>query len=566
MPELGETWSATEMDGRGSNRTEAVLIATGPTMVRLVTRTGRRITLPTRSLDLIWSRVQGPPTEPRPCLSCRQAAFFRHTVGGDIVWVCEDHLPHGAMAYFPGDTPGPAGLEIACPSCESTQVTTEPSLLPLPRDRATTRMTCARCQCRWSPLIARGLGDDGTVLMGDLHQMIEGDSSISEIWVGFVAYRNLCRAIGMGDLGHVHGVPIRSHSTLADALTLVFSNPRGNLEDTEALAGVSVPRFGVRFPEFDVHPGSVWKRRAICAKREIFCSVRSVEGCQVTFEITGSQIEMTLDADGFLLYWAPHIRQTQCPANWTIWRHLETRQLVQVTTGTSTQILNGQVSYFTSDGRREATPIATFHRLYQELPAPPEGHIWCKGDELFEVDRVDDEVSVCPYGLHEEPLAQPRLVKIRTFYAEYDPLLLVDELEDEGLGFESSLRTGARWRNREDLSTTIVLDKGRVGAKSYVRFLVGAMLHIMEQASFLSGFEHFPVPLPYCIGETWVSLQDPSRSGVIVDTRVAPSGYLFIRWVDDDSVTLLSLQALTSQYRRLDVRSYWEILDEDEEG
>ena len=221
MPELGETWSVMETEG-DHGRLEAVVIATGPTMVRLVTRSGRRITFPASRWETTWSFVHAPPAESQQCSSCRQSAFFRHTVGGETIWVCEDHVPHGARAYFPGDAPGPPGFGLTCPQCESNRVEVDSRLITLSGTRVTTRCTCGECQCCWSALVGRGLGDDGTILAGDLTRMIQENPSISEVWLGFVAYRNLCRAVGMGDVAHIRGVPLHSMPSLADALAVVF--------------------------------------------------------------------------------------------------------------------------------------------------------------------------------------------------------------------------------------------------------------------------------------------------------------------------------------------------------
>jgi len=557
-----------ESDG-DVGRLEAVVIATGPTMVRLVTRSGRRITFPSGRWEVAWSFVHPPPAEPRLCSHCRQAAFFRHTVGGDIAWVCEDHVPHGARAYFPGDAPGPPTVGLSCPRCESTTVEVDAKLIELAGTRTTTRSTCGRCRCSWATLVGRGLGDDGTVLAGDLTRLIQEDPSASEVWLGFVAYRNLCRAICMGDVAHIHGVTLHSKPALADALTVVFFGT-----DTELVRATTTserpPAFGAQFPsDGEIPIGSLWKRRRSDWGRELTCRVVSDDNRHhVTLRVLARRAEdmqpvVTLPVETFHLYWTPNVPLTECPRPWTVWQHIETGQVVQVTPGTPTQAANHQVSYFTADGLRETTPVVTFYRLHHELPAPPQGHIWCRDGSLFVAQLTDGGVTVHPYAVHEPSShISPRAVTFAEFYSQYVPLVFEDELivYDQ----EVFVQRDTRWtlKANPDVAAFIV-DVGRARhASDYVRFNNDAGLHVQELLSFLSEYELPPRAIPCQVGETWVGLEDPKREVTIA--RVDPAfGKVVIRWESDVSTTL-NVEELVTQFRKLDVRSYWEILDSDE--
>lgn len=584
MPELGETWSVMESDGdRG--RLEAVIIATGPTMIRLVTRSGRRITFPTGRWGITWTLVHPCPVEPQTCSSCRQTAFFRHTVGGETLWVCEDHVPHGARAYFPGDTPGPPGLGLTCPRCESTRVDVDPGLIALSGGRTTTKAACNDCRSSWSPLVGRGLGDDGTILAGDLGRIIEEDSSVSEVWLGFIAYRNLCRAVGMGDVAHIHGVSTQEKPGLADVLTYVF------FTSSEAAAAAvpptrpiisadqRLPSFGLQFPARDIPIGSVWKRRSLAKDRDVLCRVISDNNNHhVTFRVNTQRIEdarpaATLSVADFCLYWTPNTPLTGPPRAWTIWQHLETEQLVQVTSGTPTQTANNQASYVTPDGKRETTPIVTFYRLYRELPTPPEGHVWHRQGELFTAQVTGDLVAVHPYAVHEEPLV-PHTVTPVVFYGLYKPLVFEDELcvqpdfEDELCvqpPVPTVLQRDARWTLKADPNyAAFIVDIGRVSdGTDYVRYNNSDGLHTKELQAFLTLFELPPRFIPCEVGETWVDLETSKREALI--DRIDPArGKVLLRW-ESGALTTLSLEQLTAGYRKLDVRSYWEMLESADE-
>lgn len=568
MPDLGETWSVMESDGdRG--RLEAVVIATGPTMVRLVTRSGRRITFPTGRWEVAWTLVHPSPEEPQRCSQCRQTAFFRHTVSGETVWVCEDHVPHGARAYFPGDTPGPAGLGLSCPRCESTSVDVDPRLIALSGSRATTQATCKDCRCSWSTLVGRGLGDDGAVLAGDLVRVIEDDPSVSEVWLGFVAYRGLCRAIGMSDVAHIHGVPIHEKPALADALTFVFFAPDAG-PTRPVVTGERPPPFGCQFPGREIPIGSLWKRRTLAKDRDLTCRVMSADNDHhVTFRIITHRHEdqrpaATLPVAEFNRYWTPNTPLTEPPRAWTIWQHLETGQLVQVTPGTPTQTANNQVSYVTPDTRRETTPIVTFYRLYRELPTPPDNHVWHRNGQLFVGEAKGERITIHPYPVHEDQ-SGVHTVTTAVFYGLYKPLVFEDGLLVHH-PVSTIIQRDARWFLKSDRNySAFIVDIGRVNdGTDYVRYNNGDGFHAKELLEFLALFEQPEPPhIPCKAGETWIDLEDSKRE-VSIERVDSAHRKVVLRWASG-VMTTVGVEQLVTQYRKLDVRSYWEILDSEDD-
>lgn len=226
MPELGETWSmnTTLVAATGaSERLEAIILATGPSRIRLVTRAGRRITAPLSSWDHVWHFVRAAPSTRRNCErdGCTQEAYFRYYLGkAELHWACEDHLPHGITAQFPGDPDDPTDRSLSCVFCGST--VTQGAVL---RHYEWTSVShrCSGCHAQWYPLISRGLGDDGTILAQDIHGLKTLTSiAFLEVRMGYRSYRDLCRALGVGSTQHIGGLPIIHDPRLEDQLTLAM--------------------------------------------------------------------------------------------------------------------------------------------------------------------------------------------------------------------------------------------------------------------------------------------------------------------------------------------------------
>lgn len=571
MPELGETWSVVEAQG-DRERLEAVVVATGPSMIRLVTRSGRRMTFPSSRWDATWSLVHPGPAAPERCTHCRQTAFFRHNVSSATFWVCEDHVPHGATAYFPGDTPGPPGHGLICPQCESTRVEVESRLTQLSGSRTALRVTCWECSRSWSTLVSRGLADDGAFLAEDLARVISDTPSISEIWLGFVAHRNLCRAMGVGNVDHFQGVPLEMNASFPDTLAVVFFTT-GQAPSPEA---TQAPLFGSQFPSRAVPFNSVWRRRSLTSASSSLCRVVSpVNEHHVTFrfmsceEISNPSPAKTLPVSTFHLYWKQNVLQTDAPSTWTVWRHRDTGQLVQVTPNSATHNANGQVSYVTPEMLTETTPITTFHRLYRELPTPPDDHVWFRDGELYTAATRGDQIVVTPYVVHEALDSSPSaehssLFSPAAFYARHRPVIFEDELFVNRPS-TAILRRDAHWQRVADTAVSaFIVDIGQVeGGIGYVRFNNRDGSHIMEQRRFLEEFQTAPRPIPCAVGETWVGIQ-PQTPEVLVEEVDSLRGNIVLR-LESGIQTTLSVEQFAQQYRKLDIRSYWEILDSQDE-
>lgn len=568
MPNLGETWDALESSD-GGRRVQAVIIATSPAAVRLVTRTGRRITLPVASLERAWRWLNDAPEIPSTCSLCRQTAYFRHNIESEVRWVCEDHLPHGAKAYFPGDqiNEDSAGLEVNCPSCHSTQISLDPTLVPLLDHRSTTLHTCGDCRCAWSPLLSLGLGDDGTNLAQDLRTLISRDVPVNELRLGFVAYRNLCRALGMGNVPHVGGVSLVVDHQLGDMLTLVFYRSGQGRAAPRLPDSPPVPVFGAEFPSWPIAANSVWRRRS----SPNTCRVLAADASNVTCAVAGEPEARSYTPKDFLRRWMPPDTGFSMPTPLTIWRHIETHQLVQVVEPTPVQAVNHQVQYVTSDGRLETTPETTFHRLYREVPMPVENHFWhwrepASGDAsvIFEADRAGDVFTVRRF---DDPGARPA----RVARADFCECFAVAELFDSYLGIDPraynandvrvALRAHTRWTSRLDpTAQATIIELAKAGSNVLVHYRDEKGTRFASVDAFMQNNDYLAPEPPCKEGETWASLTAESRHGVIIHADAPPFERAVIEW-NDGSTESIPHAKLTSLYRKLDIRSYWEILD-----
>jgi hypothetical protein len=526
-------------------------------MVRLVDRFGRRVAIPTSSGWGNW-RFSHPAPPARLCHQCPQLAYFRF-IDWDtaVLWSCEDHLPHGIRAYLPNETPNPQsqGVGVACPKCRSTQIKVEGARLSLPNGRSTIRCACEKCLVAWSPLISFGMSDDGATLAADLHRLLESDSSIVEIRVGFTTYRNLCRSLNMGNVSHLRGVPVRSDSELGDLLTYVFSRHGGleaSIDSLEQAVDAQRPtvQFCDSFKPLDVIPGSVWRRN----QGLLTCSVLRELAGEVVYQISGSNRVATQSLTEFRRYWMPG--EASFPRETSVWIHRETEQCIQVLVATPTQAANQQVHYVTLSGQHETTPLRTFQRLYRELPSPPEDHIWFWEGGLFQAERRGDSVHLQPLS----PSTPPAVLRTATLYSVCQPLAFTEST--------FNVRSGTRWINKQESETSvIVLDIGVVYATPsyYVRFTqADGRLAIEALDAFCRTYEYPQPPAPCRKGETWVSLDDSTRQCIILKEDEAHLSQATVEW-RDGRVEVLPHERLIAEYSRLDVRSYWQMLDNDDE-
>lgn len=560
MPEIGETWSF--LDAGTSHRVEAVLIATGPTTVRLVDHFGRRISVPTSSLSNNWQLVSPVPSNAVRCHKCTQLAYFRF-IDWDLahMWTCEEHLPHGSRAYFPGETPSAEspGLGMACPQCGSTQIKIERTRLALPDNRSTVRCVCDQCQAAWSPLISMGMSDDGARLAADLHRLIESGPSVVEIRIGFTTYRNLCRSLNMGDVAQLMGVPVVRDSTLGDLLTNVFSK-RGGLEASvdnlvQALEAQRPPQFCDSFKPLEVTPGSIWRRRTDDGQGSLPCSVISAVVGEVVYQIANINRVVTQNLREFLRYWTPGDHEAH-PRETSIWVHRLSMQCIQVLVATTTQAANQQVRYVTSSGQHETTPLRTFQRLYRELPSPPEDHVWHREGNLFEVERRGDSVHLQPLSA----LGAANVVKTSSLYLDCQPLVFTESV--------AHIRCGTRWVNKSGPPTSVlVLDIGVVCQTPlvYVRFRRTDGTHGIDDVNvFCGAYEYHPPPAPCRKGETWFSLKDSTRQCMILEADEGHLSQATVEWRGGE-VEVMPHERLITEHRKLDVRSYWQMLDNEDE-
>lgn len=554
MPDIGETWSFVDL--QSSSRVEAIVIATGPTAIRLVDRYGRRITVPPSALSHVWRREHLPPSPERRCHQCSQAAYFRFVNDeGDITWGCEEHFPLGIRAHLPGDLLEPrSAAPLHCPRCRSTQVVALP-LVALSNRRTAARSLCQACHVEWSALPGRGLADDGARLAADLRHIVE--TSVQEIRLGFTAYRSLCRAMNIGDIAHISGVPVRSDSTIGDLLTIVFFVVHSTDRRTERPEDHPGPaRFCGVFNTPTIAVGQVWRKRTVDGNSATHCSLLRVQDDQVTYHLQDCSSETTIPAPLFRRCWSPGVAPGP-PRETSVWVHRETRQLVQVLQATAVQAANDQTHYVTAEGQRETTPARTFMRLYRELPTPPEDHLWFHEGEVFAVERAGDMVAPQPQWPRVREL--PQVMEAARLYSTCQPVVLTETF--------GALRANEPWINKSNSEDTVtVVDVGVVDAtpSRFVRFRgADGSLNCEELYGFCERYRHDPPPPPCSVGETWFHREHCERQCVI--QKDDPILRLTtVKWRNDGAVEVLSHERLITDYRKLEVRTYWEILESDD--
>lgn len=581
MPELGETWSMGEMAAAATGATgrlEAIVIATGPSRIRLITRTGRRITAPVSSWERVWHFVREAPVRLQPCERerCSQEAFFRyHLSPGRVSWVCEDHLPHGVSALFPGDRNELAEPRLSCVFCGGS--VTQGDVIQL-YERATVTHECGQCKARWCPLVSRGLGDDGTLLAQDIHGLRTLTTlPFIEVRMGYRSYRDLCRALGVGNTQHVDGLPIIQDHRLEDQLTLAIQH-RAERQDSAPppQRPPAATHFEARSPSLD--PESTWRRRR--PGSQVVVKIASVEetaeGPRVHYTyLAGGDICNTYEEDplvqtraDFLRYWAPldeYIAGDTSlhPHPGTIWCHIKSRQIVEIKLPTTTQVANGQVSYVTVNGSSEATSLKTFRSWYCEVPMPPEDHYWVRpsSPEVFEVTRRGDVIYLHdPRGLAVD---LPRL-SLPAFLQLYDALYFFSRYDDRNVHLaaddpKGALVAGHEWQDSQ--GTVVVLDVGLTCSGSeFVRYKRLDVESLMPVNEFIASFRYEEPPAPCAEGETWVHRDNDEITVIIVEVR-SLRGVVNIEEQQSTHRYEIRVSELLRYYRRLNIRSYWDLLE-----
>lgn len=244
-PQIGETWTNSNEVG--------VIIARGSNAVRLMARSGRRVTLPLRSLQLLWKLSRDAPqlSQAEVCSRCGEEAFFRIPGASEMAWVCESHILGGPV-YFPGDNPQTMNsTEIECPAClqrHSVQV----EFLRLERLREGNILcnTCPSCSTTWTTLIGRNDGTDGHWFAESIPEVIEalqGDSKGEiRIYVDFVAHNSIQRAVGFSRGEHLHGQPLIENDRFgSNSVVVVFqTDPSIVTSGTPEVLPKTVPHVG----------------------------------------------------------------------------------------------------------------------------------------------------------------------------------------------------------------------------------------------------------------------------------------------------------------------------------
>lgn len=560
MPELGETWCL--IDSRPF--IEGVVIATGPSMIRLADRYGRRITVPSMTWQQNWRLVAPPPSPRAQCHKCTQAAYFRFAAWDSLIWSCEEHLPYGSAARLPGDssTARPPQQDFTCPKCHSSKTRQVPVIIALPKQRSTIQCACEECLQQWVPLLSLGLSDDGVRLAEDLHEVMEHQSLV-QIKIGFTAYRNLCRTLNMGDVGHLRGVPVQMDPTLGDLLTLVLSNDKTERPLPPAPATASLQTvLCLPFRVLEILPASEWRRRTPDGRTALTCTVTSAAE-EVLYSVSGQTRRQTRLE--FLRYWLPGGPMDR-PTEASIWMRRETGHVIQVLEATAIQAAHQQVHYVSPDGQRETTPLRTFQRLYRELPSPPEDQLWHSQGTLYGVERVGNLCCLRPFW----PIASPptTVMDAETLYSTCQPLLFSDNVNVTVDHRLTILSSGSEWLNKSSPNEAVTVQDVAVvegSGSKYVRFLAPGReaLSILEARVFCERYD-YRTPMPPCrVGETWVSLGDPSRRCLIRKEDEPPFCVATVEWQDGELETL-SHERLTSEFERLDIQSYWERLNADD--
>lgn len=243
--------------------------------------------------------------------------------------------------------------------------------------------------------------------------------------------------------------------------------------------------------------------------------------------------------------------------------HRETTHFVQVLEGTAIHAAHQQVHYLNYKGQRETTALRTFRRLYRELPTPPEDHLWYSNGVLYEVDRIGSTCHLRP--VRPGDATPPTGMNAQTLYSTCRPLVFSEQVT---LNPTLAIRSGSTWLNKSSPSgeTVTVKDVGIVESSGpkYVRFTQqNGDASMLEVGIFCDHYEYLPPPPPCQVGETWVSLTDPTRQCVIRKDDNPPLSQATVQWRDGE-LEVLSHEKLTSEYEKLDIRSYWELLDSDD--
>lgn len=231
-PQLGETWSLGDQEG--------VIYARGPEAVRLVARSGRRATMPIRSLKLLWKLKHDAPIF-HGCSTCGPAthAVLRMRTEGVLGWYCVDHVLAGEAIFFPGDNPDeePPTVErtpqLDCPTCMFTVLGSTDSKGAVKSgvldDLPVFIHSCYGCHSRWVILHSPNEGDDGQWFANNIPKAVdilhEDQQGRTTVYVGFTAINSLRRTVGFPRGEHLEGQRLIENDLFGGNTAVVVFHP-----------------------------------------------------------------------------------------------------------------------------------------------------------------------------------------------------------------------------------------------------------------------------------------------------------------------------------------------------
>ena len=243
-PQLGETWSMLDPSG---NKVEAVLIALSRDQARLISRNGRRITIPLVSLTSqhLWHfEAESPETLPCSRPNCPSIAYLRYLSLEGETWVCPSHIPAGALTFFPQDDVSVPMDTISCPCCSADDFELE-----YHEKSPTPLRVCVACQSKCILAFGGGQRDNGwegfsAIVLSWCDLLSEGSQARPQVLMGSTARQFFERHTQPGS--PILRGPIRAR--------IITSNRYG-----ESNALVVTP--GSREPVPQIEVGSSWRLR-----------------------------------------------------------------------------------------------------------------------------------------------------------------------------------------------------------------------------------------------------------------------------------------------------------------
>jgi hypothetical protein len=259
-PDVGEVWSST-----GSDRALGLVIAKDGDMVRLLSRTGRRVAMPIRSLLQLWRLSESYPDSLHQCAHC------------------DRHIPQGASIFFHSDDPEETVEDqAACPCCGAVSI--ELTRTAELEQSTYAQRTCGECRSIWYVADTTDL-ETGMILATHLPSLADtiprSDYSV-EIRAGFQARRVLNQATGV-DLKHIQGTDITDDSRYGSTVVLVVGTLRN-----KGVSRISSNReTGEKLPLPEV--GSTWEMK------------EEADITAVVTRATRDEVHVTMD-EGLLTY------------------------------------------------------------------------------------------------------------------------------------------------------------------------------------------------------------------------------------------------------------------------